>query len=220
MTQPATDGEAADSHPAVIFDFDGTMADTFRTAVGIFERMTGRREAYTDVEINRLRGLSGLHVLRELHIHPWRVPIMMVRGRALMRRSLPSIKLFPGIKPLVADLAAKGVPMYIMSSNSTGNIMAFLEQHGMDEYFAGVYGSVGLFSKARVLRRLMAGNRLDPTRVIYVGDESRDVEAARHAGVRCVAVGWGYNTPELLAKHRPDVLVTTPGQLAKALQAN
>jgi phosphoglycolate phosphatase len=217
MTAKGAGADRTNGQAAVIFDFDGTMADTLRVAIGIFERMTGRNDTISEKEINRLRGLGGLHVLRELRIHPWRVPMMMVRGRSLMRRSIDEIKLFPGIKQTITELAADGVQMYVISSNSPSNIKAFLERNAMDEYFIRVYGNVGLFSKARVLRRVMAGNRLNPACVTYVGDESRDVEAAKRAGIRVVAVGWGYNTPELLASHHPDVLVTSANELAKAL---
>jgi phosphoglycolate phosphatase len=210
--------KAGAAKPAVIFDFDGTMADTFRIAIGIFERMTGRADTFSEEEIERLRGLGGLTVLRELHIKPWLVPLMLIRGRGLMRRSLPSIKLFNGIKPLIEELAAQGVPLYITSSNSTSNILEFLREQGMDEYFIRIYGNVGLFGKARVLRRVLANNRLDRATTTYVGDESRDIEAAKHVGLRSVAVTWGYNNAAILESHNPDALVKTPQELAKALR--
>ncbi len=206
--------------PAIIFDFDGTIADTFKLSIGIFEKMTKRNETFTDAEIEHLRGLTGLHVLRELRIKPWLVPFMLIRGRSMMRRSLPSIHVFEGVKPLIAELHQSGVPLYITSSNSTSNILEFLREQGMDTYFVRVYGNVGLFGKARVLRRVISGNGLDPAKVSYVGDETRDIEAAKHIGIRMVSVTWGFNTAGLLKTHDPDVLANTPQELLVALRSN
>ena len=203
--------------PAIIFDFDGTIADTFRLSIGIFEKMTRRPEVFSDAEIERLRGLSGLHVIQELRIRPWLVPFMLIRGRSMMRRSLPSIQVFKGMKPLIAELHEQGIPLYITSSNSTSNILEFLRAQGMDRYFVRVYGNVGIFGKARVLRKVIKGNRLDPAQVTYVGDENRDIEAAKHVGIRNVAVTWGFNTAALLETHAPDAIANTPAELAKIL---
>jgi len=201
----------------VIFDFDGTIADTFRVSIGIFERMTKRNDNFSEAEIEHLRGLSGLQVVRELRIRPWLVPFMLIRGRSMMRRSLKKIAIFEGIKPLIIDLHKRGVPLYITSSNSTGNILKFLQTHDMDRYFVRVYGNVGLFGKARALRQVLKTNQLRPEQVTYIGDETRDIEAAKHVGIRSVAVTWGFNSAALLKTHEPDALAKTSAELAKIL---
>lgn len=205
--------------PAIIFDFDGTIADTFKLSIGIFEMMTKREAIFSDVEIERLRGLSGLQVLQELHIKPWLVPFMLIRGRSMMRRSLPSIAVFEGMKPLITTLYQQGTPLFITSSNSTSNILEFLREQGMDTYFIRVYGNVGIFGKARVLRRVISNNKLDRAHVAYVGDETRDVEAAKRVSIRSVAVTWGFNNAGLLKTHNPDKLARTPQELAIILSA-
>jgi phosphoglycolate phosphatase-like HAD superfamily hydrolase len=53
--------------------------------------------------------------------------------------------------------------------------------------------------------------------VVYVGDEERDVVAARQAGVDIAAVTWGYNSPELLAVQEPDYLIDYPDELRTLL---
>lgn len=214
-----TDTNSGSLKPAIIFDFDGTIADTFKLSIGIFEKMTKRDKTFTDEEIERLRSLTGLHVLQELHIKPWIVPFMLIRGRTMMRRSLPSIEVFDGVKLLIADLHNAGTPLFITSSNSTSNIMEFLRERGMDQYFIRVYGNVGLFGKARVLRKVMTGNRLDPARTTYVGDETRDIDAAKRVGIRIVSVGWGFNSATLLKTHDPDALANTTAELASLLHS-
>jgi phosphoglycolate phosphatase len=205
------------SNLTVIFDFDGTLADTFVTSIRIFEKMTKRAKPFTDQEISRLRGITALHVVRELRIRPWRVPWLLVRGRALMRRQMEEVIVFKDVEATLQQLKQSGATLYIMSSNSPGNIRRFLRAHGLDEYFERVYGNVGLFGKAKMLRRVIARNRIDMTQAFYVGDEGRDIEAAKRVGIRSVAVSWGFNTPELLERHHPYAIAHSPQGLAKLL---
>ena len=203
----------------LIFDFDGTIADTFATSIRIFEKMT-KKKPYKPEEIERLRGLTGLQLIRELRIRPWLVPFMLARGRAMMRRKMKDIDIFPGVEKVIRELHKDGAPLYIMSSNSPGNIRKFLQDQGMDQYFIRVYGNIGLFGKSAMLRRVMRQNGFSPEQVTYIGDESRDVEAAKHVGVRIVSVDWGFNSAPLLARHNPDVIVHTPAELERALRNN
>jgi phosphoglycolate phosphatase len=201
----------------VIFDFDGTLADTFVTSIRIFEKLTKRAEPFSETEILRLRGFTAFHVARELRIRPWRLPWLLVRGRALMRRQIDDIVVFEGVPELLQQLQQSGARIFIMSSNSPGNIRKLLRSHGLDEYFERVYGNVGLFGKAKMLRRVITRNNIDAAQTFYIGDEGRDIEAAKRVGVRSVAVAWGFNSAELLEKHHPYALARTPQGLASIL---
>ena len=101
-----------------------------------------------------------------------------------------------------------------MSSNRSGTIRATLGANGVEGHFARVVGSRRLGGKARALRRL---KRRGAGGLVYVGDELRDLAAARRAGVGAVAVAWGYHSAELLATARPDFLAASPGELASWL---
>ena len=78
-------------------------------------------------------------------------------------------------------------------------------------------GGLPLFGKERVLRQIIRKNQLNPAQVIYVGDETRDVEAARKTAIRVIAVGWGFNTSQALARHQPDFLIQRPGELVEVV---
>ncbi len=201
----------------VIFDFDGTLADTLVTSVRIFEKLTKRPEAFSDEDIARFRGLTALKVVRELRIRPWRVPLLLVRGRKMMHREMEAIAVFEGIEDVLKRLQAEKIPIYIMSSNSPGNIRKLLKRVQLEGYFTRVYGDVGLFGKAKMLRSIVEENKLVPADTFYVGDEGRDVEAAKRVGLKSVAVTWGFNSAELLAAHHPHALANSREELAKVL---
>lgn len=204
----------------VIFDFDGTIADTLVTSVRIFEKLTKRPVPFSDEEIARFRGLTVVKVVRELRIRPWRVPWLLVRGRSLMRREMESVIVFDGMEEVLRQLKADRVDIYIMSSNSPGNINKLLRRLGLRDYFKYVYGNVGILGKAKMLRRIVARNALDPSETFYIGDEGRDIEAAKRVGLKSVGVAWGYNSAELLESHHPYALAKTPDELKKILSEN
>jgi len=201
----------------IIFDFDGTIADSFGVVVRIAADLTDSHEALKPAEVERLRGMSLLHIARELKIKPWKVPFLLARGRRRMRREMSKVQVFQGMPETIKTLYGEGHKLYIMSSNSVQNIHLFLHRHDMLNEFIKVYGGVGLFGKARVLKKLLRQNGLDAAGTIYVGDEVRDIEAAKRAGVRILSVGWGYNTPEILSRHEPDVLAEKPADIIGAI---
>lgn len=189
------------------------------TSIRIFEKISNKAEPFTADDIIRLRGLTAYHIVRELRIRPWRMPWLLVRGRAMMRREIDTLKVFEGIEDVLKALKAADIEIFIMSSNSPGNIRRLMQAKGLDHYFTHIYGNVGIFGKAKRLRQIIERNGLDKDGTFYVGDEGRDIEAAKRVGIKGVAVAWGFNSAELLDKHHPYKLVYTTDELATTLLA-
>ena len=204
---------------AIIFDFDGTIADSFEAVVQIFRELTGHKsEPVSAAEIERLRGLSPVHVMKELHIHPWRVPFLVMRGRRRMRKRIDSIAAHPGMPAVINKLYDEGHQLFVVSSNSTRNIKQFFRQHHLTREFIAIYGKAGLLSKAGLLKKVLRQNSLDPADTWYVGDEVRDVTAAKDANLRVIAVSWGYNNADILKSHQPTALAETPNDIIRILE--
>ncbi|HSX45452.1 MAG TPA: HAD-IA family hydrolase [Candidatus Saccharimonadia bacterium] len=203
---------------AIIFDFDGTIADSFETIVQVFHELTGRHDKIPPEEIQRLRGMSLHKAAKELEVRPWAMPFLVIRGRRVLGRRIADISAHAGIPETVRKLYAEGHQLFIMSSNSEANIQLFLQQHHMAKEFIRIYGSVGLLSKARVIRKIRRQNQLGSDNCWYIGDEVRDVEAAEFAGINVIAVTWGFNTAELLNRYHPTAMADTPKELLSILE--
>jgi len=197
----------------IIFDFDGTIADSFTHVLEIAQDLIGQHQPLSKQEIERLRGMSAFQIAKELKIRPWKMPFLVGWGRRRMRSEMSEIKAFVGMPEVITRLSADRHKLYIMSSNSVQNIKPFLERHGMGREFIKIYGGVGIFGKAHVLRKLIKRNNADTADTFYVGDEVRDVEAAKHAGVRIISVTWGYNNEKSLAARAPDYVVKKPAEI-------
>ena len=135
-----------------------------------------------------------------------------------MAKQLKEIPMFSGMDEVLEGLHKKGIRLLIISSNSSSNISKFLSMHGSKKYFKKIYGGVGLLGKSSALRKVLKSNKLSPEDVIYVGDEVRDIEAARDVDLDVVAVSWGFNDVSLLALEKPTAIARTRPELLKVLE--
>lgn len=201
-----------DRQTTIIFDFDGTLADSFSLALEIAYELTGIAHL-SEAAVAQLRTMPLMKAVKELHIPITRLPGLILHGRQKMSERIHEVRPFAGIPEALHTLHAGGYHMLVISSNSEQNVRAFLRANDLEKYFDGVYGGVGIFDKAAALRKVLRRNRLQPAACYYVGDESRDADAANRVGVRSVAVTWGYQAASALREHRPFALVDRPVEL-------
>lgn len=201
-----------------IFDFDGTIADSLELVISEYNRMAPRfRTKTVDREdLPRLRKMGAGAAMKEHDVSFWKLPMLVSSMRAAMHAHVDGLKPYAGVAEALHALAQAGCRCSILSTNSNENITRFLARHDL-RVFEHIAGGSSMFGKARALKRLIRRAELDPNHVFYVGDEARDVEAAKAAGVRSIAVSWGYADGGTLASHAPTHLLDTPGQLIELL---
>jgi phosphoglycolate phosphatase len=198
----------------LIFDFDGTLADTFGIAVIEFRKFfkDGSR-ATDDAEIERLRGMTAREAFKSVGVRWWQLPRLAFLAREAVRERIGAVKSFDGMDKTLKRLHDDGLHMLIVSSNSTKNIEVFLHNNNMQGYFDHFYGGMGVFDKSGALKRIIRKNGLTADECVYIGDEARDIEAARRAGVRSVGVTWGFNNRHALQAADPAILIDRPADL-------
>lgn len=201
----------------IIFDFDGTIADSLELTTSIYRDLTGDRRKMTEEEIEHLRKMPLHKVAAEIGVPFWKIPFLLRKGRKVMKSRLKEVRPFEELPEVCARLYSEGYCLKIVSSNSKENVVSFLKRYKMDSYFTEIHGSVGLFSKSRKLKSVMRKEKLHPYCVWYVGDEARDIVASKKAGVQIVSVAWGYNHESLLRDLQPYAIVRTPHELYDVL---
>ncbi len=211
-------GASVDRKRAVIFDFDGTIADSWPTIMGVAEELMGRREHFSDEEIASLRDLSLSEVMKRLGIPKWKWPLLLFQGRRRLRAHLHDIPLHKGMADVLERLHKQGIPLYVLSSNSTENVQKYLRFHKLDRCFTAVYGGASVFGKAPRLLSLIQKEHVDHTTSWYVGDEVRDIHAAHTLRLKIVSVSWGLNTHGALVARRPEVVADSAAELLKVLE--
>ena len=187
-----------------IFDFDGTLADSaawFLASLNDIADHFGFRRV-SDSEIAMLRGRSNREIVDYLGVKAWKLPLIARHMRAMVARDADRIPLFDGAADLLARLKAGGVRVAIVTSNGEANVRRILgpAAASIDHYGCGA----AFFGKAGKLKTAVRRAGVNPAQAIAIGDETRDIDAAREAGIAAGAVLWGYAAPEALTRLAPD----------------
>src|SRR3989344_2186704 len=175
---------------SIIFDFDGTLADSLPLTMDIFYKWS-KRDPLPDKTVQMLRNKSVKEVLAYFKIPMWKVPGLMVKGRVDLGRRLAEVPLFADMDTVLKKLHSSDNQIFLMSSNSAVNVNKFLKSHKIDGYFTEVYCNTGIFGKAPVMKRIIQKYRLNPKNCYSIGDEIRDIDAAKKVGITSIAVTWG-----------------------------
>lgn len=205
--------------PTLIFDFDGTLADTLPRLLALSNRLApeyGHRRV-TEEDIDTLRGLHAREVLRWLKVPWYKLPRLARRVRAESHLEMPQVVPIEAMPAAIAQLAAD-FRLGILTTNSVANVRVFLTTQQIT-HFAFVYSSHQLMGKRRTLKRVLREQRLMAADTLYIGDEVRDVEAARCCGLDAIAVSWGANNIHKLGQANPYAIVHHPSELPEAVNA-
>lgn len=198
----------------LIFDFDGTVADTFQAGYEILNKLSvefGFRRLERD-QLEQARDMRTMQLTKFLGIRTTKMRRIAKRGSEELHQRIDSIKPFPEIPEILRELHARGYTLGIISSNTEENVKVLLRNHDL-ELFSFIRCSSKLLGKARDIKKVIKLHKLEPEDFYFIGDETRDIEAAAKAGIRIAAVTWGYNSRRALEALCPDRLFTQPQEL-------
>lgn len=205
---------------SLIFDFDGTIADTLNEALSIYNIMANEHNLrpIQDDEVHYLRHMKLSDFLDHLAVPKRLVPKLLIKGTSMLKSRISRLPLIPGIADVLPALSKQSDHFGILTSNSVENVELFLEHHGMSDIFSFVSSTSKLTGKAKHLRSICRTFSIEREEIIYIGDEIRDIKAAKKAGVPVAAVGWGFNSPEALVGMNPNFLFHEPRELHDLLK--
>jgi len=198
----------------LIFDFDGTIADTFHLTVEICKTLADefKFKKIGDEDIDVLKEKSSKEALKYLKVSPFKIPRILKRAREESQKEIESMEPIKGLKETLPKLKSLVKNIGILTSNSSENVTSFLIKHDMD-FFDFVKTCPKVLGKNRSLKKVMKMNGFKNDDVFYIGDETRDVDAAKKAKIKSIAVTWGYNAEKALRAHEPDHTVSSPEEL-------
>ncbi|QQL44722.1 HAD-IA family hydrolase [Sulfuriroseicoccus oceanibius] len=203
------------SYRCVIFDFDGTIADTMPETLVILNTLSeeyGFKKLSHD-DLLKAKQMNLVQFIKFLEVPAWRVPQLLTRGKRMLTERIESIAPFDGIRDALDVINANTEHIGILTSNSTENVDRFNRVHDL-HHFDFVSSASKLLGKAKYIRAILKTYSLSHDEVLFVGDELRDIEAAHEAEVPVAAVSWGFNAASLLEGAMPDYLFHSPQEMA------
>jgi len=198
----------------VFFDFDGTLADTEEVNFVIYQKLAEKYNLrnITIDEIGHIKKMSARELMAYVELKKRYLPFLLKRGKNLLKQDIRNVNpCKPDLFNVVLQLKNMGIQTAIITTNSRSNVHDFLEEHNADIFDFIVSSS--MFGKEGKMRKIIRKNKINSDDVLYVGDEIRDIHAAKNTGIDIASVAWGYNTVESLKKHKPEYVIYEPLEL-------
>ena len=198
----------------IIFDFDGTIANTMAVAVDIINSL-GIEFGFPQVDEDELRLLRDKTIPELMKISglSWlQLPLFVKRVRDKFRESLDEVEPISQMPEVIRALHEQGFQLGILTSNTEEGVQAFLKNYEL-ELFEFIRAPDSIFGKSKSLKDIRKTYKLKRKDIVMIGDEGRDIEAAQKAKMDAVAVSWGFNSRQLLETHQPDLIVDKPEEL-------
>ncbi|MEM6280359.1 MAG: HAD-IA family hydrolase [Verrucomicrobiota bacterium] len=203
------------SKPLLIFDFDGTLANTLDTGIAIYNDLAPQYglKSVTVEEVKELRKLNTRALLDQLGISRILAVKLGAHIRKVLHEQMDQVEMVQGMNDAVRELHEAGYQLGVLTSNSADNVRLVLRRFGLLDCFSFIEAGVSLFGKSHRILRVLKKESLVPENAMYVGDETRDMEAARESRVSGLAVCWGANGREAMETEGPDFCIDHPSEL-------
>ena len=205
-------------YSVVLWDFDGTLADTLKLALRVYNEMAAEKGFRPITDPHAVRDMSMGQFLKSHCIAAHRVPFAFARVLKAIKAEAANVRLNEGIKSTLTALKAAGIRQCVVSSNATENIERCVAANQVADVFEFICGTSRILGKSRSIQSAIKDLQVSASEVLYVGDEIRDIEAAETAKIDVAAVTWGLNSENALRAKKPTWLVSHPSELLKSIE--
>ncbi|MCX6762070.1 MAG: HAD hydrolase-like protein [Candidatus Moranbacteria bacterium] len=202
----------------IIFDFDGTIADSFSVLVEIINELSKEEglDQFSADQIEKARDLPMREIIFQLKLSKWKLFFLARKIQKKFAQKISQVRPIEGIVPVLAALKEKGYVLGVLSSSRKEILDQFMRNNKI-AVFTFMHSEKNLFGKAKILKKILKEYAFVPSEAVYVGDESRDIDAAKEAEMESVSVSWGFNSKKMLAENKPDYLIDKPEGLLEIL---
>ncbi|MFS0783944.1 HAD hydrolase-like protein [Bacillus sp. 1P06AnD] len=204
----------------VLFDFDGTLADSGKVAIEAINQLA-EVHGFPKIQASQFQQLQASAAIGQQQNTEAMGAFSAVADDfyAIYKQSLHKIPLFPGIREMLEALHANGIGVAVVSSNEESNIRDYFKAQRLS-FITEVYTSSDLFGKASMIKDFCGKHGLHTGDVLYVGDEARDIRACHQADTDVIWVDWGFDGQEEAVKENPTYMVSSPQEIVEISLSN
>jgi len=198
-------------YKTVIFDFDGTIVDTFGIVVDIINKdhIAFGIDHIDLEELPRLRDMSIKYLLEEFGVNVLKFPSFLSKIRKELAKRIYEAKIFDGMEVLFKEINKLGIEQGIITNNYVKNVTDVFSDE-QEKMFKFIRSEKRLFGKHHEIRKVIKEQGYKKDDVLYIGDEVSDIEACQKVGIDVIAVTWGFNSKKVLQKHKPTYIADNP----------
>lgn len=203
----------------VIFDFDGTIADTFGVVIELLDKISFELglKRLNKGQAKELRDKTAREIMEFFEVSIFQVPFVMKKLRSMFKEHLDEVNIIEGIAKVLHELKTRNYRLGVVSSNNRENVENLLKREGLEKLFGFIVTGSSIWGKDKILRKVLKEHNLKSQDVVYVGDETRDIEAAKKANIDIISASWGFDSNTLLKKHNPSILLDKPQEILSVL---
>jgi len=207
----------------IIFDFDGTIADTVPLILTMIQEMAheaGYEKKISAEDLEWVRDHKLKDIPKKFGI-PWiKFPYLLMKGRDALNKQMFSVPPCRGILEMLRSLKEKGFTLAVLSSNRRDSIQEFIIKYNLESYFDFVHSELNIFGKDKALLSLLKEHKMGRDETLYVGDEIRDSEACKKIKLDCISVAWGFNSATALTAYGAQWVIERPGEILSLLECS
>ncbi|MBI1762642.1 MAG: HAD-IA family hydrolase [Acidobacteria bacterium] len=214
---------AQSPYTAVVFDLDGTLANTIPTVARLYSQVlhqhTGRQ--WTLAELLQYFGPPEDIIFERITNDKTLSATMLAEYYRLSEVHGAEFQAFAGIAEVLTRLRALDVRLGVFTSGVTAAALIRLRHAGLLDFFEAVIGGDQVTNykpHPEGLQRLLRQFEVEPQTTLFIGDSPLDVQAGRAAGAKTAGVLWGAGTREALADAQPAELFEHPQQLLQFIK--
>ncbi len=198
----------------VLFDFDGVIADSFKTAFEV------HKSVFPDMTEDDYRQIT------ERNVNDWNWRARLEKAghsgsydffEHYLPRAEKEVKIFEGMEEVIKKLHQE-YELFIVSSNLTRAIKDFMQKHGLISCFMKIMGNDVHVSKVEKIRMVFSEYGTGPMHCVFVTDTLGDAREAQQLNVGSIGVAWGFNKPERLEAGNVFKIVEYPTDIQPAIR--
>lgn len=200
------------SNPFLIFDFDGTLVDSFHAVMEKFNLLAEeyRFRKIENDERDSLKNLTSHELIKYLKIPTYKIPRILRTARKQMQNDMQTLLPCLNLPEVLQELHSRKITLGILTTNSSENVMAWLKKNNMEYLFNFIHAESSYFGKMKLLKKIINLYQIDKSKAFYIGDETRDITAAKECDIYSVAVTWGFNSEKILLQYEPHYIARKP----------
>ncbi len=203
---------------AVIFDFDGTLANTAVVLQKVYNQMAKEKgwPIMKPKDYVRLRKGTLRQAVEWAGVRPWQLPFLLNDGRKRFLQEIDEVSLFTGMDTVIHELSRSGWDLFVLSQNGEQAVKTVLKKEKLNTKLT-VLPRASFFGKHRNLKKFLKQRAYAPENIWMIGDEVRDVVASNKVGINSIAVTWGLQDKAILSPEGPTALATRPNDIIRKL---